>query len=140
MSPLLFVLALMPVLLVLREVKSGYNLGDLLRNFDHLLFMDDLNCETQINTLVNTVWVFSKDIGMEFRVRRCATVIMKRGIISRSEAMQQHNIEVIKYIGEGYKYLDILETDKLKTLEREKSDKRILLWEIEKSEVKTKLW
>lgn len=76
---------------------------------------------------------------MEFRVRRCATVIMKRGIISRSEAMQQHNIEVIKYIGEGYKYLDILETDKLKTLEREKSDKRILLWEIEKSEVKTKL-
>ena len=60
---------------------------------------------------------------MEFRVGRCATVIMKRGIISRSEAMQQHNIEVIKYIGEGYKYLDILETDKLKTLEREKVTK-----------------
>ena len=60
--------------------------------------MDDLNFEKQIITPVNTVYVFSEDIGMEFRVSKCATLIMKRGIISRSETMQQHNIEVIKIL------------------------------------------
>ena len=43
LSPLLFVLALIPLTLVLRKVKAGYNLGNGLPTINHLLFMDDLN-------------------------------------------------------------------------------------------------
>ena len=42
LSPLLFVLALMPLTLVLRKVKAGYNLENGLPTINHLLFMDDL--------------------------------------------------------------------------------------------------
>ena len=42
LSPLLFVLALTSMSLVLREVKTQYQLGDLQGKFNHLLFMDDL--------------------------------------------------------------------------------------------------
>ena len=42
LSPLLFVLSLIPLTLVLRKVKAGYGLGDGNRVINHLLFMDDL--------------------------------------------------------------------------------------------------
>ena len=54
LSPLLFVLALTPMSLVLREVKSGYQLGDLQGKVSRLLFMDDRKLcgqnEKQIDT------------------------------------------------------------------------------------------
>ena len=40
LSPLLFILAL--ILLVLRNVKAGYSVGNGLPTLIHLLFMDDL--------------------------------------------------------------------------------------------------
>ena len=42
LSPLLFVLALMPLTLVLTKVKAGYNIENGLPTINHLLFMDDL--------------------------------------------------------------------------------------------------
>ena len=42
LSPLLFVLVLIPMSLVLRDVKAGYNLGERRGKVNHLLFMDDL--------------------------------------------------------------------------------------------------
>ena len=42
LTPLLFVLALTPMLLVLREVKAGYQLGDLQGKVYYILFMDDV--------------------------------------------------------------------------------------------------
>ena len=54
LSPLLFVLALIPLTLILREVKAGYDLREKVR-INHLLFMDDLKLygknENQIDTL-----------------------------------------------------------------------------------------
>ena len=41
LSPLLFVLALIPLTLILRESKAGYDLGEKVR-INHLLFMNDL--------------------------------------------------------------------------------------------------
>ena len=45
--------------------------------------MDDLKLygknEKQVDTLVNTVPIFSKDTGMEFGISKCAVLIMKRG-------------------------------------------------------------
>ena len=45
--------------------------------------MDDLKLfakeEAGVDALIQTVRVFSSDIGMEFGIEKCAVVIMKRG-------------------------------------------------------------
>ena len=82
----------MSMCLVLRGVKAGYKLGDIEGKVNQLLFMDYLKFygqnEKQIDTLVNTVRIFSEDIGIEFMINECATLIIKRGIISKSEGIQ----------------------------------------------------
>ena len=52
LSPLLFILAL--ILLVLRKVKAGYNLGNGLPTIIHLLFMDDLKLYGKSENWVDT--------------------------------------------------------------------------------------
>ena len=82
MSPLLFVLVLIAMSLMLRDVKAGYDLGASREKVNHLLFMDDLKLygqnEKQIDTLINTVRIFSQDIGMEFRISKFAVLVMKK--------------------------------------------------------------
>ena len=55
LSPLLFVLALIPLTSILRESKAEYNMGKKDGKINHLLFMDDLKLygknENQINSL-----------------------------------------------------------------------------------------
>lgn len=89
--------------------------------------MDDLKLYEQnkkrIGKLVNTVRIFSEDSRMEFGISKCATLIMKRSIISKNEGIQLPNDdESIKNIeeGEGYKYLGMLEDDGFKNLEIKK--------------------
>ena len=59
LPPLLLVLAIIPISLVLKEVKSVYQLGDLREKINHLLFLDDLKLYRQnkryIDTLLKTV-------------------------------------------------------------------------------------
>ena len=74
--------------------------------------MDDLKLyaksEEQKNSLVRTVYVFSTDIGMEFGIKKCGILTMKRGKIVKSEGMKLPDGEVMKQFGqEGYTYLDI---------------------------------
>ena len=102
LSTLLFVLALTPMSLVLREVKTVYQLGDLQGKVNHLLFIDDLKLygqkEKQIDTLVNTALIFNEDFGMELGISKCPALIMKRDVISKSKGMQLTNDEFIKLI------------------------------------------
>ena len=83
LSPLLFVICLIPLSLVLRKVKAAYEFKDKRRKINHLLFMDDLKLygksDTQIDSLVKTVHLFRKDIGMEFGIKKCGALILKRG-------------------------------------------------------------
>ena len=78
LSPLLFVICM-----VVRKVNFHYELGDKVTKLNHLLFMDDLKLfaksHDQIDSLVTTVQVFSKDIGMEFGINKCGAVILQRG-------------------------------------------------------------
>ena len=64
LSPLLFVVSLIPLSMVLRQIKIGYDLGNRKGLINHLLFMDDLKLygknEKQVDTLVNTVRIFSR--------------------------------------------------------------------------------
>ena len=69
LSPLLFVICMIPLTQILRKVNSRYTLKDEER-LDQVLFMDDLKIfaksEREVNGLVSTVQILSNDIGMEF--------------------------------------------------------------------------
>ena len=96
------------------------------RRINHLFFMDDLKLfaknEDQIDTLVKTVYSVSKDIGMEFGIAKCGVLSMKRGKMKESNGIVLPSGDVMKTISEdGYKYLGILESDKL--MEKEMKEK-----------------
>ena len=77
LSPLLFVVALIPLSLVLRSVKPAYEFTNK-EKINHLLFMDDLKLfaksEKGLESLVQTVKVFSKDIGYGIWIRQVCYV------------------------------------------------------------------
>ena len=119
LSPLLFVLSMVPLSLILRKVNAGYEWGKKEYKLNHLLFMDDLKLfsksEEQMDTLVRTVYVFSTDIGMKFGMKKCGILTMKRGKVVRCEGIKLPNSEVMKEVEkEGYTYLGIVELDKIK--------------------------
>ena len=80
LSPLLFVICMIPLTMVLRKVNFHYELVDKVTKFSHMLFLDDLNLCTkshdQIDSLATTVQMFGKDNGMEFGINQCGAVIL----------------------------------------------------------------
>ena len=120
LSPLLFVVSLITLSMVFRQMKVGYELGNRKGLINHLLFMDDLKLygknEKQADTLVNTFRIFSKDIGMEFGIRKCAVLIVKRGKAGACEGVVLPDAQFIRGLEEGdrYKYLGVLEADDVK--------------------------
>jgi len=73
---------MVPLTLLLRKVKFHYEFGDKTTRMNHLLFMDDLKLfgksHSQIDSLVNTVHMFCEDIGMEFGIKMCGVLVLKR--------------------------------------------------------------
>ena len=119
LSPLLFVLVMIPLTLVLRQTKASYKLKKGGKKVNQLLFMDDLKLfaknEDQIDNLVNKVRIFSEDIKMEFGLPKCGMLIMKRGKVVKSEGISMPDGKMMRNIEEGgYKYLEILEADGVK--------------------------
>ena len=81
--------------------------------------MDDLKLfgksEDQIDSLVQTVFIFSEDIGMEFGLKKCGVVILKKGKLVKFDGIHLPNQEIMKEVDEnGYTYLGILELDEIK--------------------------
>ena len=70
--------------------------------------------EKGLDLLVQTVRVFSEDIGMEFGIERCVMLVMETGKIMKSVGIELPDGKVIKSLqeGESYKYLGVLEADK----------------------------
>ena len=123
LSPLLFVICMIPLTEVLRKVKMGYTLDGV--KINHLLFMDDLKLfakkENEIDSLTSTVNLISRDIGMEFGIKKCGVVTFRRGKLTGSAGIELVNWEKIKEVGEeGYKYLGITELDRIKEGEMKK--------------------
>ena len=81
--------------------------------------MDDLKLysrsEKELDSLEQTVRVFSKDIGMEFGIETCAMLVMEKRKIVKSVGIELPDGKVIKPLqeGESYKYLGILKADKV---------------------------
>ena len=65
LSPLLFVVALIPVTIILRTLKQGYSIGKGRERLNHLLFMDDLKLcgsNDEIGSLMKVVKIMSGDM------------------------------------------------------------------------------
>ena len=105
LSPLLFVVCLIPLSLILRKTKGKYQLSKEGESINHLLFMDDLKLfgsdEWQVDSLINTVCVFSDDNNNN---NSGCEVSAKTEYISRHDKAaaylhwnicQDHDIEVI---------------------------------------------
>jgi len=81
--------------------------------------MDDLKLfakdKDQIDSLVNTVRIFSEDIKMEFGLSKCGVLIIKRGKVVESDGLCMPDGAMMRNIEEsGYKYLGVLEVDGIK--------------------------
>ena len=79
LSPLLFVLTLIPLSLILRKAKAAYEFSESKDKINHLLFMDDLKLYSQsekgLDSLVQAVHVFNEDTvnGVWYRKMCCVS-------------------------------------------------------------------
>ena len=66
---------------------------------NHLLFRDDLNIysrnEKELDSLVQTILIFSKDIGREFCIEKCALLVIDKGKIVKSVGKELPDISII---------------------------------------------
>ena len=53
------------------------------REINHLLFMDDLQlyceCDKALDSLIQTIRIFSEDIEMQIGIDKCAMFLKKKG-------------------------------------------------------------
>ena len=75
MSRLLYILCMIPLTMILRKAKAGYEFKDRQQKVNHLIYKDDLKLyakdEAQVGSLVDSVYAFSTDIRMEFGLKNC---------------------------------------------------------------------
>ncbi|XP_068232226.1 uncharacterized protein [Palaemon carinicauda] len=78
LSPLFFIVAMIPITNVLQKIDAGYQLKKRGNRINHLMFMYDIKLYgksiKEIDTLVQTVRIVSGDIRMEFEIEKCALV------------------------------------------------------------------
>ena len=81
--------------------------------------MDDLKLygksTAELESLLNTVRIFSNDISMEFGLDKCATFAINKGKVTETQGMNlpNNNIKGLN-LDETYKYLGILQADDIK--------------------------
>ena len=108
---------MIPLSLILRQAKAAYEISESKEKINHLLFMDDLELYSQsekgLDSLVQAVRAFSRDIGIEFGIGKCAMLVMEKGKIVKSVGIELPDGKINKSLqeGESYKYLGILEAD-----------------------------
>ena len=77
--------------MILRKMEAGYQFGTQWSSINHLLLMDDLKLyvkdEKQLDSLVNTVQLFSLDMGMEFCIDSCGILEMERGRYKKAKEL-----------------------------------------------------
>ena len=120
LSPLQFIIAMMPLNPILRKCTAGYKLSRSQEKINHLMYMDDLKLfaknEKELETLIHAVRIYCQDIEMEFGIEKCAMLIMKSGKRHMTDGMEPPNHDRIRTVEENktYEYLGILEADTIK--------------------------
>ena len=81
LSPLQFIIAMMPLNHILRKCTAGHKLSRSQEKINHLMYMDDIKLfaknEKELETLKHTVRIYSQDIGMKFGIEKCTLLIRK---------------------------------------------------------------
>ena len=86
----------------------------------YLLYMDDLKLygksSRELESLLNTVRIFSTDISMEFGIKKYATLTMHKGKASHTEELTFSNNNTIKGLSleESYEYVGVLQAEDVK--------------------------
>ena len=72
LSPLLFIIATMPLNHILRKCTAGYKLSRSQEKVNNLMYMDDIKLfaknEKELETLIHSIRIYSRDIGREFGI------------------------------------------------------------------------
>ena len=117
LSPLLFIIAMMPFNHILRKCTAGYKLTKSQEKINHLMYMDDIKLFTKnekgLETLIHAVRIYSQDIGMEFGIEKCTVLTMKSGKQHMTNGMEPRKNRTL---GEkkSYIYLGVLGVDTIK--------------------------
>ena len=123
LSPLLFIIAMMPLNHILRKCTAWYKLSRSQEKINHLMYMDDIKLfaknEKGLETLIHAVRIYSQDIGMAFGREKSVTLVMKSGKRHITDEMELQKQDKIRTPGEEetYKYFGILEADTMKQVE-----------------------
>ena len=109
---------MIPLSLISRKAKAVYDFSGSKEKIHHLLFMDDLKLysrnEKELYSLVQTICIFSNDIGIEFSIEKCTMLVIEKVKIVNSVGIELPDSKVIKSLqeDESYMYLGILEADR----------------------------
>ena len=81
LSPLQFIIAMMPLDHKLRKCTAGYKLSKLQEKINRLMQMNDIKQfeknEKTLETLIHTSRIYSQDVGMRFGIDKCTFVYAK---------------------------------------------------------------
>ena len=79
---MLFVISMIPLTRILREAAPGYKFSSSKVKVNHLLSMDDLKLygktQKDLESLIQTVKIYSSGIEMEFGLKKCASLVTKK--------------------------------------------------------------
>ena len=123
LSPLLFIIVMMPLNHKIRKCTAGYKLSRSQEKINHLMYMDDIKLfaknEKEMETLIHAVRIYSQSMGMELGMKKYAMFVMKSGKRHMTDGIELPNHDKIRTLGEEetYKYLGILEDDTIKQVE-----------------------
>ena len=79
---------MMPLNHILRKCITRYKLRKPQEKINHLMYMDDIKL---LETLMQTLIIYSYDIGMEFGIEKYAALVMKSGKRHMTEGVELPN-------------------------------------------------
>ena len=95
LSPLLFLVFLLPLTHILRYAAPGYRFANSRQKINHQFLIDDLKLHASnkksFESLIQTIRVFSHDIEIELGVEKCAVLTMKKGKMTNSDEIALPN-------------------------------------------------
>ena len=88
--------------------------------------MDDLKLHvknsSRIDSIVQTVWSYSEDIGMRFDIDKCAVLEIEGGRLVRNKGIEFPVRERMKEVDQdGYAYIRVHQLDKTRNKEMKKN-------------------
>ena len=122
-SPLLFIIAMVPLDHILRKCTARYQLSRSQEKINHLMYMDDIKLfaknEKEQETHIHAVRIYSQDIEMKFGIEKCVILVMKSGKRHMTDGVELQNHDKIRTLEENEtnKFLGILEADTIKQVQ-----------------------